>query len=214
MEIRSVFHVLIKKGDCHIAPEGECFKSLAKLPCVDGTATQSFVMDTIVNGVGLSFWLMKRSFLIIKAHTSSKGVAVDGPSRPFMAAQATHYWIARNVGGTRDSSSDFVSWLNLGGFIDSGVRCGLTTFFINAFLVIQVVPENGLPTIPTCLHKFDFATINSTAALLMHSFPLSLTFAWYTTFPPSFHISVTIVSPGKTVPANLTLMFLNGPYAS
>lgn len=45
----------------------------------------------------------------------------------------------------------------------------------------------------------------------MHSFPVSLTFVWNKTLFPSFHISVTSVSPGVTVPAKRTLMFLYLP---
>lgn len=48
----------------------------------------------------------------------------------------------------------------------------------------------------------------------MASLPVSLTFVWKMTLLPSFHISVTSVSPGSTVPAKRTLMFLNAPNLS
>lgn len=48
----------------------------------------------------------------------------------------------------------------------------------------------------------------------MASLPVSLTLVWKMTLLPSFHISVTSVSPGSTVPAKRTLMFLYGPNLS
>lgn len=66
---------------------------------------------------------------------------------------------------------------------------------------------------PPMIYNFDpFPPINSAPAAAIHSFPVSTTLVWKITVFPSFHISVLSVCPGKTVPANLTLMFLKGPY--
>ena len=53
---------------------------------------------------------------------------------------------------------------------------------------------------------------SSAAALVMAKALRSLTLVWKITLLPSLHISVTRVSPGMTVPAKRTLMFLKGPY--
>lgn len=52
---------------------------------------------------------------------------------------------------------------------------------------------------------------NSAAAPPIASLPVSFTLVWKMTLLPSFHISVTSVWPGSTVPAKRTLIFLNGP---
>jgi hypothetical protein len=46
----------------------------------------------------------------------------------------------------------------------------------------------------------------------MASLPVSLTLVWKMILLPSFHISVTSVCPGITVPAKRTLIFLKAPY--
>lgn len=58
------------------------------------------------------------------------------------------------------------------------------------------------------------AQTSSAAAPPMASLPVSLTLVWKTTLFPSFHISVTSVWPGLTVPAKRTLILRKGPKRS
>lgn len=53
--------------------------------------------------------------------------------------------------------------------------------------------------------------INSAPAPAIQGLPVSTTIIWKMTLLPSFQISVLSFCPGRTVPANLTLMFLKGP---
>jgi len=68
-----------------------------------------------------------------------------------------------------------------------------------------------------CIHTtHSFAPLpslmSSAPAPAIHSLPVSTTLVWKITIFPSLHISVLSVCPGITVPANLTLIFLKGPY--
>ncbi len=87
-------------------------------------------------------------------------------------------------------------------------------------------PKDTPPTIPFIpsiiynepiyskpFHSFaGFALpISSAPAPAIHGLPVSTTIVWKTTLFPSFHISVLSFWPGRTVPANLTLIFLKGP---
>ena len=71
---------------------------------------------------------------------------------------------------------------------------------------MSVLPELDVGLLEGALSR------SSAAALVIATAFRSLTFVWKMTLLPSFHISVTRVSPGRTVPAKRTLIFLNGPY--
>src|SRR5271168_5187468 len=88
----------------------------------------------------------------------------------------------------------------------------------NSLSVIQSLPI-PIPDDPfhyqvLLMSDYNFAPLpprSSAPAPAIHSLPVSLTFVWKITLLPCFHISVTSVCPGRTVPANLTLTFLIMP---
>ena len=101
----------------------------------------------------------------------------------------------------------------------------LVSYTIPSIFAVQV------DAVKASLHSFAFTFLSTsvTAALLKAGESRSFTFAAVVrvrkarqipeegdslniTLSPSFHISVTSVSPGMTVPANRTLISLYGPY--